>query len=77
MLSYGGVSGLANTIADAIMNLQQEGGRPAEQGRYAGGTVELSDGVYPAALAVDIPLKDGDSVWAILSTGGKAVIVGA
>ena len=75
MLSYGGVNGLAQTIADAIA--QQEQDRPAEQGQYSGGIVSLSDGDYTAVLAVDIPLADGDYVWAVRSTGGRAVIVGA
>lgn len=70
----GGVNRLAATIAEAVT---ANGDRPAEQGVYSDGSVELSDGVYPAVLAVDMPLKDGDYVWAILSTGGKAVIVGA
>lgn len=70
----GGVDRLAQTIAEAV-NAQQD--RPAEQGRYSGGMVELSDGDYPAVLAVDMPLANGDYVWAVRSAGGKAVIVGA
>ena len=75
MFSYGGVNGLAQTIAEAVA--MQSRDKPAEQGQYSGGVVSLSDGDYPAVLAVDIPLKDGDYVWAVRSAGGNAVIVGA
>ena len=74
-MNYGGVQGLAATIADAVNSMQ--GDKPAEQGKYSGGAVELSDGTYTAVLAVDIPLADGDYVWAVRSTGNRAVIVGA
>lgn len=74
MANYGGVQRLAATIAEAVT---ANGDKPAEQGVYSGGAVELSDGLYPAVLAVDMPLKDGDFVWAVRSAGGNAVIVGA
>ncbi len=76
MASYGGVNGLAKTIADAV---KTDSGDmlTARQGKYTGGMVAFSDGTYPARLAVDININEGDYVWAVMSVGGDAVIVGA
>lgn len=76
MASYGGVNGLAKTIANA-MKPSSDNMLTAKQGKYEGGMVLFSDGAYPAKLAVDLNITEGDYVWAVMSEGGSAVIVGA
>ena len=48
----------------------------AQRGIYTGGSVVIGGQTYPAAVATYIPLEDGCAVWAQLSSGGKAVVIG-
>ena len=70
---------LSRCIRDTIRTAQEasekKDGR-AQRGIYSGGTVIIGGQSYPAAIATYIPLEDGCSVWAQLSSGGKAVVIG-
>lgn len=49
----------------------------AVQGKFSNGKVLIGNKNYPADLAVDMPIKDGDYVWCVIDDSGTvAVIVG-
>ena len=49
----------------------------AVQGKFSNGKVLIGNRNYPADLAVDMPVKDGDYVWCVIDDSGTvAVIVG-
>ena len=66
---------IRDTIRTAQEDSEKKDGR-AQRGIYSGGTVIIGGQSYPAAIATYIPLEDGCSVWAQLSSGGKAVVIG-
>ncbi len=56
--------------------------RVANEGRAIRGTIQKGKFVhgskqYPYIRAVDVNLSNGSRAWAMLSSNGKAVIVGA
>ena len=49
----------------------------AVQGKFSNGKVLIGNRNYPADLAVDMPVKDGDYVWCVIDDSDTiAVIVG-
>ena len=49
----------------------------AVQGKFSNGKVMIGNRTYPADLAVDMPVKDGDYVWCVIDDSDTiAVIVG-
>ena len=66
---------IKNTMKAVQEASEKKDGR-AQRGIYSGGTVIIGGQSYPAAIATYIPLEDGCSVWAQLSSGGTAVVIG-
>lgn len=49
----------------------------AQYGRISGSTIILGNRAYPYDVAVDIPIDNGDWVYAVINQSGtKAVIIG-
>ena len=49
----------------------------AVQGKFSNGKVLIGNRNYPADLAVDMPVKEGDYVWCVIDDSDSiAVIVG-
>ena len=49
----------------------------AVQGTFSNGKVLIGNKNYPADLAVDMPIRNGDVVWCVVDDSGSvAVIVG-
>ena len=71
-----GILGLAAVIRAGIKNAQA-GESQAQRGRIQNGRVHIGERSYPFRAAVDCNTGDGALVWAQISRGGTAVIVGA
>ena len=72
----GGVSGLVNVIK-AAMDRRQSEPQAAQLGTLQGDSVRVGQTVYPASIAIDYPLKNGDQVWVQFTENkSTAVIIG-
>lgn len=70
----GGVDGLCAALRQAQMRKKEP--QMAEQGRIQGKSVVVKNKVYKLAIAVDAPLKEGDTVWVQFAEGNTAVVIG-
>ena len=65
---------IGNMVANSIYTVTQN--QKAKRGVVSGGSVIIGNKVMPYVVAVDMYFEDGDSVWCVVSDGGRAVIVG-
>lgn len=68
-----GIQGLMATIRQGVKPREQQ----AVRGVIEEDRVRIGARSYPFRAAVDCRTDDGCRVWALLTEGGKAVIVGA
>ena len=71
-----GVIGLAQALREGRKKSGAEEQR-AQRGRIQNGRIHIGERSYPFRAAVDCNTGDGALVWAQISKGGIAVIVGA